>query len=73
MTNEQLAIYLSSKLDLLDKAIEESYNALIKSNGIKKKNILGKEYIDVEELTPIRQFQDDFNTEYNLLLPKGDR
>lgn len=73
MSNEQLAIYLSSKLDLLDKAIEESYNALKKSNGIKKKNILGKEYIDVEELTPIRQFQDDFNTEYNLLLPKGDR
>ena len=73
MSNEQLAIYLSSKLDLLDKAIEESYNALIKSNGIKKKNILGREYIDVEELSPIRQFQDDFNTEYNLLLPKGDR
>ncbi len=68
MSNEQLAIYLSAKIDQLDAAIDEAYEQLKDTAGEERKNIVGNEYIAVDALDALRNHRDQLKTEYDILL-----
>ena len=68
MSNEQLAIYLSAKLDQLDAAIDEAYEQLKDVAGEARKNILGKDYIAVDALDDLQNYREQLKTEYDILL-----
>jgi predicted GNAT superfamily acetyltransferase len=68
MSNEQLAIYMSAKIDQLDAAIDEAYEQLQEKVGEARKNILGKDYIAVDALDGLRNYREQLKTEYDILL-----
>lgn len=71
MTNEQLDLILSTNLRQLEQIRDDLYDNLQQVLGVKKKNILGKEYQHVEELDSLNDYINSLREQIETLRGKA--